>query len=270
MASQPADLLMPKRPQRPVQPESNRRHVDWAVQARTTVTDAQRYTRFVGVMKRVLLVAAAALLLAVLAYALQPRDVKQYAMTFERMGHVANDLAMVKPRLTGADSDGSPFVVTADVAVQDPHDIHRARLSNVEADLTARDGAWYNMSAPRGFLDSQAQKLWLNGNIALFSDSGYELHTDAAFVDLAPTCDPKTGKPMSDKAAKPGKPPPRCARTSVRGDHQVTGQGPLGSLRADRFHIEKASKHVFLDGHVRMVLYPAHGGLKPAKSAKKT
>jgi len=83
------------------------------VRARTSVRDAQRYTRFVSIMKRVLLVFAGALLLAVLAYALQPRDTKQYAMTFERLGHVANDLAMVKPRLMGADSEGYPFVVTA-------------------------------------------------------------------------------------------------------------------------------------------------------------
>ena len=77
--------------------------------ARTTVHDAQRYTRFVAIMKRVLLVLAAGLLLAVIAYSLQPRDTKQYAMTFERMGHVANDLTMLKPRLMGTDSDGSPF-----------------------------------------------------------------------------------------------------------------------------------------------------------------
>jgi lipopolysaccharide export system protein LptC len=251
-----ANLSMPHRNPRAREMEPGRHHVDWAVQARTTVRDAQRYTRFVGIMKRALLVAVAGLLLAVIAYALQPRDTKQYQMTFERMGYLANDLAMVKPRLTGADSDGSPFVVTAEKAVQDAHNVHRARLASVQADLTARDGAWYDMSAPRGFLDSDAQKLWLNGNVALFSDSGYELHTDAAFVDLAQSCDPKTGKAP---VGKDGKARPRCAKTTVRGDHAVTGQGPLGTLRADRFHIEKLSRHVFLDGHVRMVLYPQHG-----------
>jgi hypothetical protein len=225
----------------------------------------------------VLLATASALLLAVLAYALQPRDPKQYAMTFERMGRIANDLTMVKPRLMGSDSDGSPFVVTADKAVQDPHNIHHAHLSNVEADLTAKDGAWYNMNAPRGFLDSDAQKLWLNGKLALFSDSGYELHTDAAFVDLAPSCDPKTGKPVSNKPVKRGKPAPRCAKITIRGPHDVTGHGPLGTLRADTFHIVKATHQVFLDGHVHMILYPAnssHAGpaksQKPRKAAKKT
>src|SRR6185437_881600 len=181
-------------------------HVDWAVQARTTVHDAKRYTRFVGIMKKALLAVAGALLLAVVVYALQPRGTDRYSVTFKRMGQLANDLTMVKPRLMGSDSDGAPFVVTAEKAVQDPHNVHHAHLSNVEADLTGKDGAWYNMDAPRGFLDSDAQKLWLNGKLALFSDSGYELHTDSAFVDLAPSCDPKTGKPVSAKPLRPGKP----------------------------------------------------------------
>lgn len=267
MMAAPAGAPVKKHP--PAKRSAARSHVDWAVQARTTVHDAQRYTRFVGVMKKALLATAAALLLAVLAYALQPRDPKQFAMTFERMGHVANDLTMVKPRLMGSDSDGSPFVVTAEKAVQDPHNVHHAHLSRVEADLTAKDGAWYNMNAPTGFLDSDTQKLWLNGKLALFSDSGYELHTDSAFVDLAPSCDPKTGRPVSVKTVRSGKPAPRCAKTTIRGNREVTGQGPLGTLRADTFHIEKAAKHVFLDGHVRMVLYPANNGHSGAGKARK-
>jgi lipopolysaccharide export system protein LptC len=248
--------------------QAARGHIGWTVQSRETVLDVQRYTYFVMIMKRALLLAAGALLFAVLAYALQPREVSQYAMTFERMGRVANDLAMIKPRLTGSDSDGNPFVITADQAIQDEHDIHKAQLFNVEADVSGKDSAWYNLRAPRGLLETGVQKLWLSGNLALFTDSGYELHTDAAFVDLAPTCDAVTGRPP---APRPGKAPPRCAKTTVRGDHVVTGQGPLGTLRADRFHIEKASKHVFLDGHVRMVLYPAQrsGRAKTARFERK-
>ena len=244
---------------------AHRHHVDWAVRARTTVHDAQRYTRFVAIMKRVLLVFVAALLLAVLAYALQPRDTKQYAMTFERLGHIANDLAMVKPRLMGSDSDGSPFVVTADVAIQDPHNIHKAKLRNVQADLSGKNGTWYNLNAPHGFLDSGAQKLWLDGNLSLFTDSGYELHTSTAFVDLAPSCDANGNPPP----VRPGKPKPRCSKTTVIGNEKVKGQGPFGTMRADRFHIVKSSKHIYLDGNVRMVLYPSRGA-KPVKTVKRT
>lgn len=235
------------------------------MRARTSVRDAQRYTRFVSIMKRVLLVFAAALLLAVLAYALQPRDTKQYAMTFERLGHVANDLTMINPRLMGSDSEGNPFVVTAETAIQDPHNIHKARLHKVEADLSGKDGAWYNMQSPTGFLDSGAQKLWLNGNLSLYSNSGYELHTAAAFVDLAPACDANGNPPP----VRPGKPKLRCSKVTVIGKQEVKGQGPFGTMRADRFHIVKGTRHIYLDGHVRMVLYPSHGA-KPFTFTKKT
>lgn len=267
MASRPANVSSNEGPPglRPSPP--GRHHVDWAVRARTTVHDAKRYTRFVGIMKRVLLVIVAALLLAVLAYSLQPRDTKQYAMTFERLGHVANDLAMLKPRLMGTDSDGSPFVVTAATAVQDPHDVHRAHLSDVEADLSGKGGTWYNLNAPHGFLDTSAQKLWLDGKLALYSDGGYELHTDAAFIDLAPSCD-ANGNPPPGKPRKTDKPKPRCAKTTIIGNDEVKGQGPFGTMRADRFHVVKALKHIYLDGHVRMVLYPVHA-TKPGKAAKK-
>lgn len=258
-------------PKRPRHSAANPRHnLQWAGGTRTTVYDAQRYTRFVGLMKRVLLAIAGALILAVLAYALQPRDTSRYAMNFEHLGRVANDLTMAKPRLMGTDSDGSPFVVTADKAVQDAKNLHHAHLFNVQADLTAKDGAWYDMSSPRGYLDTQAQKLWLTGPLAMYSDSGYELHTSAAFVDLAPSCDPKTGKPLTNKPTKAGSPQQRCAGTTIRGDHEVTGLGPLGTLRADRFHVVKATRRVFLDGHVRMVLYPAHGAKKQKKAQRKS
>ena len=35
-------------------------------------------------------------------------------MTYEKLGQIENDLAMIKPRLTGADGKGNPFVITAD------------------------------------------------------------------------------------------------------------------------------------------------------------
>ena len=243
-------------------PLSSKAHVGWAVRARTTVLDSERYTRFVAIMKRALLLAAVALLIAVLAYSLQPRDINKYAMTFERMGTIANDLAMEKPHLSGSDGDGNPFVVTADMAIQDVHHTHRATLARVQADLSEKSGAWYTLSAPHGVLDTDAQKLSLNQNVSLYSDSGYELHTQAAFIDLAQACDPVTGKPPPPRG---GKPAMRCARTTVRGDHTVTGHGPMGNVRADRFRIEKATKHLIMDGHVAMRIYPAQATESPER-----
>ncbi len=209
-------------------PAPPRQH-DYTDRTRTTMNDAQRYTRFVTIAKRALLLAALALIAAVLAYSLQPRENNRVAMTFERMGKVSNDLAMIKPKLTGTDDDGNPFTVTADSAVQDGRSARRARLNDVQADMTLKNSGWMSATAKTGLVDAAAKKLSLWGGVSIFSDSGYELHTEGVRVDLA--------------------------NGLARGDHEVKGQGPLGTLRADRFRVDRQNQRIFLMGHVHMTIY---------------
>jgi lipopolysaccharide export system protein LptC len=188
--------------------------IAWIERQRATVTDVQRYTRFVGIMKRALPIAAGALLAAVLAYSLQPRlqGNKNMAITFRTL-HISNDLMMTKPRLTGVDGNGKPYVVTAEDAIQDPHNSKRAQLHKVEADMTLKTGEWVNLAATRGLLDDAKQMLWLTGVIDVNSDNGYEVHTTAANIDL------ETG--------------------DVFGNRYVTGLGPFGTFHADKFKIDR-------------------------------
>lgn len=210
---------------------------DWSARTRATARQAERYSRFVGIMKRALPLAAAALIAAVLAYALQPRQQSRdrVAMTFQRLGIVNNDLAMMKPRLTGQDSEGDPYVVTAEEAIQDRHNAKRARLTAVEGDATLKDGSWISVTATSGLLDGTAHRLDLAGAVSLFSDGGYELHTTSASV-----------------AMRDG---------TIAGERPVSGQGPLGVFRADRFKAERMSKRVFLYGNVHMTIY-GHGAAR--------
>lgn len=207
-----------------------RPRIDWTARARSSATDVQRYSRFVVIMKRALPMAAAALLAAVIAYSLQPRqqDIKRLATTFQRLGIVNNDLAMIKPKLTGVDKDGNPFVVTADQAIQDPHDMKRAQLQNVEADMTLKGGNWLNATSTYGHLDAGIQKLWLWGVIDVYSDNGYELHTTAANIDMS--------------------------RGIVIGGKPANGLGPLGTFRSDRFKIDRKARVIYLYGNVRMTI----------------
>lgn len=203
--------------------------LEWTARARFPIGDPRRYTRFVAVMKRALLLAALALIAAVIAYSLQPREQGHVAMTFEHVSKVANDLAMIKPRLSGTDASGNPFVVTADTAVQDGTSARRARLRNVQADVTLKQGGWLSASASEGLLDADGKKLVLSGAIAVYSDGGYELHTSGVAADL--------GKGI------------------VRSDQAVTGQGPLGTLYADRFQIDRQGNQIRFMGHVKMTIY---------------
>lgn len=227
---------------------------DWGARRRATAGQTERYSRFVMIMKRALPLAAAALVAAVLVYALQPRQERsaRVAMTFQRLGIVNDDLAMLKPRLTGMDDEGDPYLVTADEAIQDKSDSKRATLRNVQGDVTLKDGTWITTTAPQGLLDAKSGHLMLTGPIAVYSDSGYEIHTAEAYVDM------RTG--------------------SVVGNKSVNGQGPFGIFRADRFRLErhqratagksalssKDARHqrgqesgageVFLYGNVRMII----------------
>jgi lipopolysaccharide export system protein LptC len=187
--------------------------MDVGARTRTTVSEAKRYTQFVGVMKRVLLIAALLLLGAVLAYSLAPRRQSPVAMTFQRMGMVNNDLAMIKPKLTGSDAKGSPYLVTADEAIQDARDTKHARLKNVAADLTTKSGGWINIEAPKGYLAGDAGKIDLFGAVSVFTDTGFEAHTSLANVDYT--------------------------NGIIVGPHYVYGQGPMGTFAADKFRIEK-------------------------------
>lgn len=210
---------------------------DWSARTRTTALESLQYARFVGVMKRALPAAASLIVAAVLIYAFLPRQQDKITMVYQRLGRIENDLAMMKPRLTGTDDQGNPFVVTADHAVQDARDPHRARLVNIEADITLDRRQWVNAMATKGAFDMDAGSLNLTDGISVYSDSGYELHTSRGHIDLQ--------------------------HGVFFGPDTVKGQGPLGNFRADRFEIDHAKSMLYLNGDVLMTFYMQRGAAAP-------
>jgi lipopolysaccharide export system protein LptC len=204
---------------------------DWTARTRDTALNALRYSRFVAVMKRALPIAAGALIAIVMIFALLPRQSDKLSFAYERMGHIDNDLAMLKPRLTGSDQSGNPFVITADAAVQQGANARKVALRKVEADMTLEKNRWMNASATQGLVDMDKGALTLTGGIAMYSDDGYELHTERANVDLR--------------------------KGIFHGPGRVTGQGPMGTLRADSFELDRISKQISLHGHVQMTINPS-------------
>lgn len=205
--------------------DHSRRH-DWSSRARTTMMQALAYSRFVVLAKRVLSVGAFLIIAAVLVFFFVARMPGRTQVTYEKLGHVENDLSMVKPRLTGTDAKGNPFVITADMAVQDAGNARRATLKNVEADLALNDKSWLNARAGSGMVDMASGRLELGGGLAIYTDGGYELHTSSASMNLK--------------------------RNVITGNAEVTGQGPGGALRADSFHADRNSGLLTLSGHVQM------------------
>jgi len=207
--------------------DANRPRYDWSARVRSTTFDAARYTRFVWRMKRLLSFSAFAVIFAVLAFFVVQRAPRELSLSFDKVGTLENDLAMTNPRLSGTDAKGNPFVITAKEAVQDADNAKRYTLRAVEADMNTPEG-WLNARAGQGILDMAAQTMDLGGGIALFTDNGYELHTSIAAVDLR--------------------------TNTVRGSQPVTGQGPMGAMRADTFQYDRDAGLLTLEGRVNMTM----------------
>lgn len=201
---------------------------DWSARVRTTASEAMRYSRFVVRMKKILAAGAFLTIFAVLAFFFFERQPRGLQLAYEKLGRIENDLTMMKPRLTGSDVKGNPFVITADRAVQDAHDPNKATLSNLEADMTLEKGQWLNARAKRGMVDMGSGQLELAGGIDVYSGNGYELHSASASANLK--------------------------QSVIHGHETVTGQGPDGTLRADSFHADRSTNLLTLTGHVQMTV----------------
>jgi lipopolysaccharide export system protein LptC len=204
---------------------------DWSQRTRATAVQSLRYSFFVTVMKRTLPVAVVVIVGAVIAYSVAPRRPDRVALNWQQLGAIHNDLTMTKPRLTGTDAKGNPYTITVAEAIQNPKDPHQVSMRQVEADMQYNGGQnWASATAADGFFDMDAGSLKLGGGISLYTDSGYELHTKSAHVDLK--------------------------KSLFTGQEKVKGHGPLGNLSADRFQIDRLNKQIHLSGHVHMIMYP--------------
>lgn len=193
-----------------------------------------RYSRFVSAMKIALPATAIAILATVLIYSgvFDTRD--KLDITFREIATLNNDLRMVSPRVTGLDSAGRPYALTADTATQMTGEPNHISLDNLQADLKLQDDAdWVSLSSTVGLLDTGRQTLDLNQKIDIYASSGYELHGTSATVDFR--------------------------KGTIESTSPVEGQGPLGTLRADSMTADNRSRNLTFTGRVKVRIYAGEG-----------
>lgn len=141
----------------------------------------------------------------------------------------AGAASVVEPRFQGTDERGRPYTVSADSALQPPGS-ETIALTRPRGDITLEDGAWVLLEARTGAFRREARMLSLEGEVALFHDSGFEVRTEAAEIDL------RGG--------------------TARGDRPVSAQGPAGTLDAVGFEITDRGDVLVFGGPARLVLVP--------------
>ncbi|MEX0838206.1 MAG: LPS export ABC transporter periplasmic protein LptC [Parvibaculum sp.] len=202
---------------------------------RTEAPPRSRYSYFVALMKVALPLGAVLLLAIVLYYSgVFSRD-DRLDVTFREIETRPDDLRMVSPRVAGVTRDGRPYVVSADNATQDANRPNFVALENINAEMKldaqpGEDAEWIKLTATGGLLDSESQTLELTETIDITTAQGYVFQGDHAVVDF------EAG--------------------TVTSDSEVTGEGPLGTLRADGMTADHTGRVLRFEGKVKLLIHP--------------
>lgn len=216
-----------------------------ALEARrlSLVSNLKRYTCFVALSKYSLLLLLCALFATIILLPIMKKDQAGVRVAFSSVEQSTTSIDkpyMKNPKFQGVDEQLQPYVVTADMAIQ--QDEKTIEMQHVQADMTYKDGAWLMLNAGRGVLtmDADAKKhdhLVLDGDVSIFQDQGYEVHVPKVNVFIA------KGYAVSEG--------------------MVSGQSPMGSITAGRLQAWHKEKRMVLDGRVKVVFNP-----QAAKQAK--
>ena len=190
----------------------------------------QRRIKVVAAM-RLILPATAALLLAMLAlWSRFGLDTTSFRLSMDSIDLNSLDtLAMSNAHFEGMDDKNRPFSISAEKATQVTQDADTIDLTQLQADMTMSDGAWLSLTSDSGRLQRSKELLDLLGQVNLFQDQGYELHTRDVNVDLA--------------------------RNSAIGHSPVQGQGPSGEVTAEGVLVLNSGARIVFLGRTHIVFY---------------
>ena len=200
------------------------------------VSVSERYSRFVGLMKLMLPLGAAALVIIVVVWPYLGGREDGIPLSFASIGLGLDEkVFMTNARYMGSDDNDQPYTLTAELFAEEEGVDNTIRLTKPQADIMMNNGSWLALTADSGVLNRDSEQLVLVGAVNFFSDSGYEFRTRRAEINLG--------------------------SIRVHGEEPIEGQGPFGTLYADSFRLENQGKSLFFEGHVRVTYYPNSGAL---------
>jgi len=204
---------------------------EMVIQVRPRAGVNRSYSRFVSLAKRVLPGVAVILLALVAVWPRLQAELERVHFPVPRLDpREAQDLRMINARYTGIDRQNRPFIVTAEVARQNPNVDDLVALEGARGDLTSSSGAWFELNGYTGLYQPDAQLLDLFGDVQLFQDKGNEFHTDSAHIDMA--------------------------GGNAEGNDPVEGQGPFGHITGQGFRIRDHGDVIVFTGHAHLFLVP--------------
>lgn len=191
---------------------------------------AQRHSRRVSVLKRVLPLSAGILAVAFAAYSY---SVTPGSVSINVAESAISDgrLVMASPKLEGFTRENKPYSMSAVRAFQDLTNTGLIELEDISAKLPFDNDTVVTLNSPGGMYNRDANTLDIKSSLSVKTSDGMSADLKSAFIDIA------TGS----------------VRTKEPVDIKLKGT----RVQADSMTIEDRGKRMVFDKRVRMVIEPS-------------
>ncbi len=197
--------------------------------------DARRHSGLVRWLKIILPAIAGACIVAFfVAMKMVTSDIAEL-FTLAGVTMDTKSLVMEKPHLSGFKGTEHSYEVVADRAVQDLANPKIARLEGIKAEFGLTADVKVNLTAKSGVIDTDSQKLELQGGITVSATNGYEARLDGAYVDFQ--------------------------TKEMTSDGMIEISSTEGQVRAHTLQVTQEGKKIVFGGGVSVTYMPPDGTL---------
>ena len=196
---------------------------------RAAAMPGSRYDRWIGVLKRLLPIAAGGVAATLVLLSVTRAGELSFLLAKDQVDVASERLRVGNAVYRGEDRKGQPFVIQAGSAVQYSSRQPVVELQKLSAAIRLSDGE-ARIVAPKGRYDMGHETVAVEGPVRLRSDSGYSLDTRDVIVDL----------------------PSRTARS----DGPVEGSMQLGTFTAGGLETDVDKRTVTLTNRARLHIVP--------------
>jgi lipopolysaccharide export system protein LptC len=153
---------------------------------------ARRRSGRIRLLRKAILVSVLATVVVMVLIAIfNPFATKFETLSFIGLSLNGTKVTMASPKLAGFRSDGQPYSVTAEKALQDVKNPTTVELQKLTGDVGMAGGETMRISADSGIYDSLAQRMGLSGNVRI-SNARFDVRLRTADIDF------RTGSYQSD------------------------------------------------------------------------
>jgi len=159
------------------------------------ITVSKGYTRFVKSMRYLLPLFVLGLMIVVITWP-EMEDKVVIVPKEDLIPQSSKDIGeneLLNPKFETTDAQQNPVNVTAVRALQNQENPNLVKLEQPNADLKMKDGSAINIQANQGTYEQGVEKLFLQEDVRIKHESGYELQAEELRVDM------KTREAFSDK-----------------------------------------------------------------------